>query len=76
MLMMIEGGMKSHEIRVTPKGRNLYPFKRMAIGDWFWLCSDVVDSADRSACQLSRRNGGKFTFKIADGNRHLCWRVE
>ena len=48
--------MKSHEISVTPKGRNLYPFKRMAVGDWFWLCSDFKDSAARSACQFSRRN--------------------
>ena len=51
--------MKSHEIRVTPTGKNSYPFKRMATGDHFWLSSDCIDSAARSACQFSRRNNGK-----------------
>ena len=61
---------------VTPpaKGRTVYPFAQMEIGDSFMAPGIAPRTLYQAAFSYSRRHGGKFSTR-AENDGARCWKI-
>lgn len=60
-----------------PRGRGragMYPFRKMEVGDSFFVPGATAKHLSSCACQFSARHGWKFSVRTVDGGARV-WRT-
>lgn len=59
-----------------PRGRGMYPFRNMEVGDSFFVPGATAKNLSTCACQFSARHGHgwKFSVRTVDGGVRV-WRT-